>query len=238
MLGRRLLGFAGAALSATLLCGGACGYQSEYVAPADGRPRVVWGPDDDPVVEVAGNAPSPECGAVLRQVTGRSLMRLSQGRIELPETPVRPYSLGVSGGYWTPRYYGSPIVVAHPGVVPLFRPPFFSPSLTVARIAMSSGGGLRGGGGGLRLGGGNSDGLGKAAVLLLVIAATALPAIDIGLAASTPESRSKSSEAIDLVNGYNDLLRSSGTACSVYAAAPTGAPDGSAMPGVPGGGAP
>lgn len=221
------------AATGMLLGIGGCSYQSAYVAPADGRPRVVWGPDNQPIAELAGAGAllSPECGAELRHLTGHAKLPTAAGAIELPENVAIPaYSIyrdgrEGGGGYWTPRYYGSPIVIVTPGIAPLLgRPPIFSPSLFIARSVLRPGGGF---GGGLRVGGGGSGGrsgggsgnLGNAGLVLAALAIAVLPAIDIGLAAAHPESASQTSEAIDLVNAYNDLMRSGGSPCSPYLAA-------------------
>ena len=203
---------------------------SQYHAPADGRARVVWGPDDDPVVELAGSAPDAQCAIALQQITGHKDMHTTVGHVELPQNPTPgPYSLSVSSGYWVPRYYGPQIVVVQPGFAPLLpRPPLFSPSLAITEAILRSRGigsfsSVRGrrrqqrAQGRRRQQRGRLDG---AAMVLVALAVMALPAIDIGLAASMPESSGKSSRAIDLVNAYNDLMRSPGAPCSTYTPPP------------------
>ena len=219
---------------ALLAAAGACGYESQYVAPADGRPRVVWGPGNDPAIELAGAPPSPDCAAALRQITGREVMPTMTGSVELPSAGQPGYV--VTGGVWTPRYYGPPIYIGTPGLAPRFlRPPIFSPSLFVARTAINAsrprmssglgGGGIGGGGGGgFRIKGGSGGGgggdAGKGLLILAALAIMVIPAVDIGVAAARPESSTKSAQATDLVNAYNDLMRSPGSPCSVYDAPP------------------
>ena len=61
---------------------------------------------------------------------------------------------------------------------------------------------------------GSGKDAGAILVVLAVIAVTALPVVALGLAASMPESSRKSSNAIDMVNAYNDLARLDGTPCT------------------------
>lgn len=214
-----------AAATALALAAAGCSYQSTYVAPADGRARVVWGAGDVPVVDLSGAELSGECSAELRNVTEPG--RPSRNHGELSAAP--PTVIYVSGGssYWRPRYYGPPIIVARPGAAPPFaHAPVFVPrpafpasghpiGIGSGRIAPTGGGAVRSGGGG---GGGGGLGSGKDAgvilVILAVVAISALPVVALGLAASMPESSSKSSSAIDMVNAYNDLSRRDGTPCT------------------------
>lgn len=239
-------------LSVVCLLGaaGACSYHSEYVAPQDGRPRVVF-EGSDTHVELAGAMPTEDCGLALKHVSGQSSFGTGQGLVELPDRQAPSYGgpLVVTGGYWAPRYYGPSIYVVSPGFAPRFlRPPiFFSPSMMIARAAMprlsvwrpgmplriGSGGSV--GGGSIGRGGGGD--LGKGALVLAILALSIIPAIDIGLAAGRPESASTSARSTDIVNAYNDLMRSPGSPCSVYEVAPTfestppGLPVPGAMPG-------
>ena len=173
-----------------------CGYTSRYVAPADGRARVIW-KDDDVVVDVAGAPLSPQC----------------RGEVEAQTRAARARPLPALGGYWAPRYYGPSIVVVDPSAAPLLlRPPLFSPSLSLARGVARAPFSLRGGGGGL----GSLHGLGDGRALLLLAAAAVVAAALSGILVSLipPESSSTSSTNTDFANAYNDLARTPGTACA------------------------
>lgn len=209
-----------------------CAYHSEYVAPVDGRARVVWA-NDKPSVELAGTVIEPGCGAEIRRISGRENAPIADGSslsLESPPPGYAPgYRVAVVDGYWAPRYYGTNlnIVLVRPGrlLPPLLRPPLFFPTLIrplggpriipapSVRISSSGGGGWsRGGGGGS--GGGSGKGGEALAIAAIVIVVTALPAIALGFSASFPESSGSASRAIDVVNAYNDLLRSDGSPCA------------------------
>jgi hypothetical protein len=191
------------ALLAAELAG--CGYISEYDPPLDGRARPVW-KENNVVMELSGGGLAPACADELAQTTMSNRLRLSTGELRL------------DGGYWAPRYYGTQIVVLNPGFAPpLPRPPLFVPRLPIGAHATvvgppvfhggGGGGAVRGGGGG---GGGSSGDLGKLAIIALIV----LPAVAIGMALANPESSTQSSQAIDQVNAYNDLVRSGQSACA------------------------
>lgn len=200
-----------------------CSYSSSYTAPTDGRPRVVW-VDDSPAVDLAGSQISADCGGELRRITQHETMPTRAGNMALPERYVPSYSFGVGSEFWVPRYYGPQIYIVRPGFAPpLIRPPLFLPSLVrpgSIHLAAPSGGHGGGGMGRIGTGGGGGGNVGKGAAILVVLAVSVMPAIAIGLAASTPESPTRSAQAIDLVNAYNDLARSSGTPCSFVGGAP------------------
>jgi hypothetical protein len=220
------------ALALVLASAAGCAYRSEYVVPTDGRARVVWGSNDQPSIELAGTSPSPVCGMELRQITGHNDAPLASGQRLSFDTPIHAASYRIisSGGYWEPRYYGPNLnlVVVRPGHLPLLpRPPLFLPTLprpvvsapvyTAPRVS-SGGGGFKSGGGG---GGGGGKEAGALVIVALVIAVSTLPAIALGFASSFPEKTYDSSRAIDVVNAYNDLLRSAGSPCDpMMAAAP------------------
>ena len=208
-----------AATTALALATAGCGYRSTYVAPTDGRARVVWGPNDVPTVQMSGASISSECGTEIRQATDNARLPLADGHLHSLRRPSYPAS---GSEVWVPRYYGPRIVVIRPGVLPLFpRLPLFVPRL-ISPVPLPGGpmngiGGIgrggSGGGGGSSMGGGK--GAGELVLVLLVISVVVLPAVALGLAASTPESSQKAADAIDLANAYNDLARLDGTPCSV-----------------------
>ncbi|HZS37683.1 MAG TPA: hypothetical protein VFF06_12690 [Polyangia bacterium] len=187
-------------LVALALAAAGCGYTSEYAPPLDGRARPVW-KDNNVVMELSGGGLTPACTDEIVATTQYKRLRLSSGDLRL------------DGGYWAPRYYGPQIVVITPGLAPpLPVVPLFVPHLPVGAHATFVGApGVRvnGGSGG---GGGSSggDALAKLAVIALVV----LPAVALGLAIANPESSTRSSQAIDEVNVYNDLVRSGQSACA------------------------
>lgn len=206
-----------AAITALALAAAGCSYHSSYVAPADGRARVVWGPGDTPTLELVGNL-SSQCTTELSQVLypSSSPAPLFRSHVNLQPTE-----------FWIPRYYGPHIVVIRPGLVPLlprlpvfvpgFGAPHLPPPVRVTGLGelVRPGGIAHGGGGsGSSSFGGGKD-AGAALIILAVITLSVLPAVALGLAASMPESAKKSSSAIDLANAYNDLARADGSPCSL-----------------------
>ena len=203
-----------AAITALAFTAAGCSYQSSYVAPADGRARVIWGPSDTPTLELVGTL-SSQCSTELSQIL-------------YPQTPrlVRSYVNLQPAEFWIPRYYGSPIIVIRPGLappfghLPVFVPGFGAPHLPprvsgLGELVRAGGGPIRGGGGGS--GSGNFGGgkeAGALVIILAVITLSVLPAVALGLASSMPESAKKTSSAIDLANAYNDLARSDGSPCT------------------------
>ena len=193
-----------------------CSYRSSYVAPADGRARVVWGPGDTPTLDLVGTL-SSQCSTELSQIL-------------YPQTPrlVRSYVSLQPGPFWIPRYYGSPIVIIRPGLappfarfpvfVPGFGAPHLPPPVRVSGGLVRAGGSVHVSGGSARGGGSGSGNFGKEAgalvIILAVITLSVLPAVALGLAASMPESAKKTSSAIDLANAYNDLARTDGSPCT------------------------
>ncbi len=211
-----------AAITALAFAAAGCSYQSSYVAPADGRARVVWGPGDTPTLELVGNL-SSQCTTELSQILYPAPAPLFHSHVNLQPAE-----------FWVPRYYGPHIVVIRPGLaprlphLPVFVPGLGAPHLPppvrviglgdVVRpggVAHVSGGTARGGGGSRgssNFGGGKEAG--AVIIVLVVITLSVLPAVALGLAASMPESAKKTSSAIDLANVYNDLARADGSPCT------------------------
>ncbi|MCS6914427.1 MAG: hypothetical protein RMK29_01010 [Myxococcales bacterium] len=196
--------------AALLLVG--CGYTSEYVPPQDGRARPVW--RDNNVILAPPPGVSAACWQAVLDLTRTNVVR-------------QPRELGTvrrhRERFWTPRYYGPPIVVITPGVAPLLpRPPLFVPLLPppilrpglglAAPLAMP----------GLHLSSGGQD-PGRALVVLAALALLVLPAVDVALAVAPAESPTRSSQAIDQTNALNDLMRSPGNPCSYPYLDPGGA---------------
>jgi hypothetical protein len=176
-------------LAALLACGllADCGYQSQYTPPYDGRARVLWH-DDHLINNVSTLAPTDEC-------------HRAAWWLRHPDEEPSDHRLSIAPLAWVPRYYGADIIVITPGVPPAFpRPLLFSPSLAVAQAASRSVPKL------------NLDK--ELAAILLVIAVVVLPIVDVTFAALRPESDSRSADAIDEVNAFNDLARSAGTPCT------------------------
>lgn len=178
---------------------GCGGYTSSYVPPPDGRPRLVW-QDNKPVPMISNPVPEQCSDAVGSLAVGSDLTRYG-GRV----------TGRVSGGYYVPV---RTVVVVHggPAIVPVPKP--FWPGPSIHSSGGSSGGGSTGGIG--RLGGGSSGGggdLGKAAVVVVVLAIATLPFIALGLAVGRPEPEGEVAVAIDTVNAHTDLARSEGSPC-------------------------
>ena len=242
-LARLTVGSWGANLLSVLFVG-ACSYQSSYVAPQDGRPRVVWSANQDPGIESAGATPSAECAAELRRLTGHVKLRTTSHSIDLPEPMTQPTYRIAHAGYYLPAYQGQgPATFAiMPGIgPPLGRPPLFSPSLAIAKTVLTKpSGGIRTGGGGSALsglgglklgGGGGKDPAAILAAIFIVSVIAALPAVNIGVSAAHPESATESARATDLVGAWNDLMRTPGSPCSLYTLAPQPVPvEGGAQP--------
>jgi hypothetical protein len=185
-----LLGWSAPFVAAMLATG--CGsYTSEYVPPKDGRARAVW--HDDRVV-----ASMPD---------GANRAGCSEAITEVQADPIR----------YRTYYGGSPsIIIWQPWVVVRSSnrgSTSMRPRTPAAPTGISKGGSSGGGGGvgsigsgssGSSGGGGGGGGgdIGKAAVVLVVVAMLTLPFITLGLGLSRPEpeercfSRNRQSECI------------------------------------------
>ncbi len=199
-----------------------CGYTSSYVAPIDGRARVVWNSSDSEAsVSLGGGSLSPACQSAIRQLTGHERIPLERSFIQLPSLPsATPYQVtSIGTEYYVPRYYGPDIIVVHPGVLPhlphppLFVPRIVRPGFPIARLSSSVGGVRIGSVGRIGGGSGSSGDAGKGLAILAVVAIVVMPVISITLASVRPESERQASQAIDAVNAYNDMLRGGGSPC-------------------------
>lgn len=190
-------------LGASVLLFGCGNYTSDYVPPKDGRARAVW--NEDRVVASIPSDSSPSCTEALYDVQG---------------DPQRYYT--TYGGTRTVVVWQPWIVVHHhhnhhgggrvgPGLPggSAYRPA--RPSVGGGGGGTTIGGGGHSGGGS---GGGNGD-LGKAAVVLAVVAIIALPIITLGLGLGRPEPSEEVAQEIDQVNAYNDLARLPNSPCLV-----------------------
>ncbi|MBK9259589.1 MAG: hypothetical protein IPM54_07085 [Polyangiaceae bacterium] len=201
-MAKPLLGFSAPLAVAVLLTG--CGnYTSDYVPPKDGRARAVW--DKDRVVaSLPDDANNAACSAAIYDV-------------QEDPTRYRTYYGGSTNIIiWRPWIVvtGSNRVAASPSTGP--RAPA---TASVRGGGGSSGGsvGSTGSSGGSSGGGGGGD-IGKAAVVLVVVAMLTLPFITLGLGLGRPEPSKEVAEEIDKVNAYNDLARLSGSPCAVAGA--------------------
>lgn len=188
-----------APLVVAMLTTGCGNYTSEYVPPKDGRARAVW-QEDRVVASLPDNANGVGCSTAVQEV-------------QADPKVYRTY------------YGGSPtIVVWRPWIVVTSTNTVATRSrMPASPRAISSGGSSGGSGGGLgSIGSGSSGGgggggggdLGKAAVVLVVVAMLTLPFITLGLGLGRPEPSGEVAQEIDKVNAYNDLARLSGTPCA------------------------
>jgi hypothetical protein len=193
---------------AGMICSFGCSYESQYVARNDGRARAVW-KDNNVVVDLGGAPISDACVEQLRAWSVNGALRLSSGDFKRNVRLPRRFVPEMSRGFWIPVYFGPPIVAPSAFVAPsLLRPPLFVPVLGAPSVVRSAGGVAATAG--VVVPGSGSRELEEA---LAVIALIVLPAVDIGLAVATPEDE-RSSDAIDQVNVFNDLARTTGTPCS------------------------
>lgn len=195
-----------------------CGsYTSDYVPPKDGRARVVW-VDDRAVASLPSEALGPGCSEAVRN---------------MPADPAQysTYYGGSSGVvYYRPwiRVRPAPLIIVSSGGASN-APRSVHRTPAAATVGGSSGGGSgsisgpggsssgKSGGSGGGGGGGGGD-LGKAAVVLAVVALLTLPIITLSLGLSRPEPEGDVANAIDDVNAYNDLARLPDSPCTVVPA--------------------
>lgn len=193
-----LLGWS-APLVAAMLTTGCGSYTSEYVPPKDGRARVVW-QDDRVVASMPDRANSAGCTEAVNEVQS-------------------------DPGVYRTYYGGSPsIIIWRPWVIVTSTnrgSTSMRPRTPASPTGISKGGGSGGGGSLGSLGSGSSGGgggggggdIGKAAVVLVVVAMLTLPFITLGLGLSRPEPEETVSREIDKVNAFNDLARLSDSPC-------------------------
>jgi hypothetical protein len=203
-LGRLILPLA--SITSLAVLSGCGGYQSDYVPLEDGRARAVWR-DDRLALEIGGSI-SPECAAAIGDPSGST----------------RYVRSGPSGNVWVPVYFGPRIVVVRSGFAPAPRRSAYVgshptiPDLKSGGVGSPSISGGGSGGGGSSGGGGGGGDLGKAVVVLAVVALVVLPAVALGLALGRPEPEREVATVIDRTNLYNDLSRTPGSPCSLYPA--------------------
>jgi len=168
---------------------GCAGYVSDYVPPDNGRARVLFR-DTKAIASLP-----PVDRACLREIDGNP---------EGPSFRVVRGGVGARIVYWVPLHHGpAPHVSRLPGVGRHFAGP-----------GMRGGGGRVSSGSGSNSGSGGGGDVGKAAVVLAVLAIVVLPVVTFSLVLSTPESEPNMSTSIDRVNLFNDLARSPGSPCA------------------------
>jgi hypothetical protein len=185
-----------------------CGnYTSNYSPPKDGRARAVW-QEDRVVASLPADAQSGECRQAVSEVqTDPGYYRTYYGGS--PNIIIwRPWVIVTGTG--SSRVAASPTVSRVPATGSVKSP---SRGGGGRGSSVGSGGGSSGGSSG---GGGNGD-LGKAAVVLVVVALLTLPIITLGLGLGRPEPSKEVAEQIDAVNAYNDLARLNGSPCGAEA---------------------
>jgi hypothetical protein len=196
---RQLVCVAAAALFA------GCAYQSHYTAPLDGRARPVW-TGNGVTVELAGAAMSDACAAQLGAFAREGRIHLMTGELK-PVTISDGERVHVAPVVWVPVYFGAPLVAIGGLPPPLLHPPLFAPTLAAGALVNAAN--VRA----PSAPSANSD-LAKMGAIVAVIAILVLPIIDLTLATVPAENTTRSAEAIDQANLYNDLARTPGSPCA------------------------
>jgi hypothetical protein len=187
-----------------------CAYQSHYTAPLDGRARPVW-TGNSVAVELAGAPLSDACAAQLGAFG-------TEGRIHLVTGELKPMPISdaervhVATIVWVPIYFGAPLVAVAGLPPPLPHPPLFAPGLGVSAALVNAANARAPS----APSGGND--LAKLGAVVAVLAILVLPVIDLTLALVPAENGTRSAEAIDQANLYNDLARTPGSPCAYYGA--------------------
>jgi hypothetical protein len=179
---------------------GCAGYVSDYVPPDRGRARLLFRD-----TEAIASLP-PVDRTCLREVEGDS---------EGPSYRIVRGGGGARIVYWVPVHHG-PAPHLHPGerAASGGRRQFASPGMRGSGGRVHSGGSHSSSNSGSSSGGGGGGDVGKAVVVLAVLAIVVLPVVTFSLALGTPESEPNMSRSIDRVNLFNDLARSPGSPCA------------------------
>ncbi len=194
------------ALAALGLAATGCGYVSEYVPPPDGRPRAIMMGSE--VALVAAVAPSSVCAADAYQAVKRA------------NQPARAPSV-VNASTTQVRLDSGNLGQLRPLTLPRFEL-----KSSVGRVVVPPGlgsfhglaGGVHGGGGGGGMG--NLGNMGKGAIIIPIIALTALSWVALGLALGRPESEEATALTLDEVNAERDLARLVGSPCDIHRSTP------------------
>jgi hypothetical protein len=221
------------------LVGAGCAYESQYVAPRDGKPRAVWR-GNHVEVDHGGVPPTDACLAQIAWETATDRIQLADGAraVMVPQQP--PYAWRPSAAFWVPIWWGLPPPAPVAGFAPplpappLFLAPPIARRLSLAPVASWPAPSVRPAAGGpgvvgapgvrLRAGGSGGSGgssgssgsgeLGKGAVYLAIVALVVMPIVDVALAVAPAESVSASVRGIDQANALIDLSRVPGSPCA------------------------
>lgn len=209
------------ALVAALLVAG-CSYESQYVAPKDGRPRAVWR-GNHIAVDSGGVPLGLGCLTQIAWETATERIQLTDGdrTAVIPERA--PYVWQPRAAFWIPLWWGLPPPPPIGGLAPpLPAPPLFVAPSLARRYSLSPGPlpapSVRVGAVGapaVRVGGGGGGGdIGKGLAYLAIVALIVMPVVDVALAVAPAESVSASVRGIDQANALIDLARLPGSPCA------------------------